>query len=96
MNKLLDRKRVAGYLEEGLRERPERVCGNYIGGVRKTEEGYGKFFNPKIGEASHNSELMVNRRKEYREKNEAKRQGAIAAKRAQIEQLQNEIDEMSR
>lgn len=31
------------YLENGLQESPEHPCGKYIGGMRKTENGYNKF-----------------------------------------------------
>ncbi len=96
MRNLLEQNRVKKYLEDGLKENPERPCGKYIGGVKETEEGYKKIFSTAVGQASHNSELMVNRRKELRESIEAKKQKEIANKRAQIQKLQNEIDDMSR
>lgn len=96
MRKLLDQKRVIKYLEDGLQETPEQPCGKYIGGVKPTEKGYGKFFSLSVGRASHNSDLMINRRREYRESIEAKKQSGIANKKAQIQQLQSEIDDMSK
>ena len=39
---------------------------------------------------------MINRRREYRESIEAKKQSEIANKKAQIQQLQSEIDDMSK
>lgn len=94
MKGLLDKQRVERYLESGLQENPEIPCGKYIGGINQTEKGYGKFFSTIVGQASHNSELMVNRRQEYRQRLEAQKQQVIAAKKAQIEKLQNEVNTM--
>ena len=96
MNKLLDKQRVETYLENGLRETPEQPCGKYIGGVRQTEKGYSKFFSIIVGQASHNSKLMINRRQEHRSRIEIQRQKAIASKKAQIEKLQSELDSMEK
>lgn len=96
MEGLLDKQRVERYLESGLKETPEQPCGKYIGGIRQTEKGYGKFFSTIVGRASHNSELMVNRRQEHREMLERQKQKAIADKKAQIEKLQNELDSMEK
>ncbi len=96
MNRLLDKKRVERYLENGLQETPEKPCGKYIGGIRQTEKGYGKFFSTIVGKASHNSQLMVNRRREHREMIEKQKQKAIADKKAQIERLQSELDCMEK
>lgn len=96
MKNLLEQNRVNKYLEEGLKENPERPCGKYIGGVKETEEGYKKIFSMIVGQASHNSELMVNCRRELRESIEAKKQAEIAKRKAQIQKLQSEIDDMSR
>lgn len=94
MKDLLDKQRVERYIENGLQETPEQPCGKYIGGVRHTEKGYGKFFSIIVGQASHNSELMINKRKERRSMIEAKRQKDIADKKAQIARLQSEIQSM--
>lgn len=96
MNKLLDKQRVERYLETGLQEEPEQPCGKYIGGVEQTEKGYGKFFSTIVGQISHNSKLMVDRRQERRAMIEAKRQKDIADKKAQIERLQSEIDSIEK
>jgi hypothetical protein len=96
MKELLDKQRVERYLESGLQETPEQPCGKYIGGVRQTERGYGKFFSTVVGRASHNSDLMINRRKEHREMIELQRQNAIENKKAQIKKLQSELDSMER
>lgn len=96
MRYLLNKKRVNQYLENGLQESPEHPCGKYIGGMRKTENGYSKFFNIDAGIASHNSRLMVERRRENREKMEQKKRMEIDRKRAEIQKLQSEIDDMYR
>ncbi len=96
MKGLLDKQRVERYLESGLQETPEQPCGKYIGGVRQTERGYGKFFSTVVGKASHNSDLMVKRRQERREMIEAQKQKAIADKKAQIKKLQIELDSMEK
>lgn len=97
MKLLLEKKRVERYLEDGLKETPEVPCGKYIGGVMRSEENeYEKFFSTPVGEASHNSDLMVNRRKEYRENLEIKRQQDIAKKQQEIIRLQQEVDQMGR
>lgn len=96
MRYLLNKKRVNQYLENGLQESPEHPCGKYIGGMRKTENGYNKFFDIDAGIASHNSKLMVERRRENREKMEQKKRMEIDRKRAEIQKLQSEIDDMYR
>ena len=67
MKDLLNREKVEELLKMGLQEMPALYCGNYVGGVRKTEEGYRKFFSKSVGMAVHNSDLFVNRRKEIEE-----------------------------
>lgn len=96
MKSLLDKQRVERYLETGLQEEPKMPCGKYIGGVRQTENGYGKFFSTVVGRVSHLSDLMVNRRKEHRAALEARKLQAIEAKKAQIEKLQSELQEMEK
>lgn len=94
MKKLLDKQRVEKYLENGLQETPEKPCGKYIGGVRQTEKGYDKFFSTAVGQASHNSKLMRNRRQERKAMIEV--QKAIADRKAKIKKLQSEIDSMEK
>ena len=93
---LINEKRVERYLETGLQEEPELPCGKYVGGIFKTEKGYEKLFDPDIGKKSHNSLLMRNKRCEHREMIRASRQREIDEKNAQIEKLQNEIDDLYR
>ena len=96
MKSLLDKQRVEKYLQAGLEEMPERPCGKYIGGVMKTEKGYRKFFSQEVGKASHYSNLMINRRKEYKENLEIKKQKEIKRREDKIKTLQEEINNMSR
>ena len=96
MRSLLNRQRVEKYIENGLQETPEVPCGKYVGGIMRTEEGYKKYFNEKIGRASHNSPLMVARRQKNREEIEARRRRAIDYKKEQIARLQGEIEDMER
>lgn len=97
MENLLERNRINKYLEDGLTENPRIPCGKYIGGVgRNNENRYTKFFTAKVGEASHQSPLMVKRRVEHREKMENNRKMIIAEKQAQIQKLQSEIDDINR
>ena len=93
---LLDRDRVERYLEMGLQETPELPCGKYVGGIMKTKEGYRKFFNEKVGRASHNSPLMIQRRQRHREEEEDIKRRRIADKKDEIARLQGEIDEMEK
>ena len=60
------------------------------------EGRYTNFFNESAGIASHNSHLMVNRRQELKEKQEAKRLNDIENKKVQIEKLKQEIDDLSK
>ena len=94
MRYLLSQRRVKEYLERGLQETPGIPCGEYIGGVMKTDEGYKKFFSGPVGEASHYSSRMISKRENYRASLEASKQREIAEKQAQIAKLQSEIDNM--
>lgn len=91
MKNLLDRRRVERYIDTGLQEKPNHPCGNYIGGVIETEQGYRKYFSQTIGERVHNSTQMIRKRQEYRELKERARQQQIRNKQAQISQLQDDI-----
>lgn len=96
MKELLNRQRVERYLERGLQETPEQPCGQYIGGIMEKEGGYCKFFSTIVGQASHNSPIMVAQRNEERARIESIRQKIIADKKAQIEKLQRELESMER
>ena len=66
---LLNKDRVNGYLERGMQANPEVLCGKYVGGIRKNEEGqYEKVFDTNIGVMSHNSLEMLNKRKKEKER----------------------------
>lgn len=95
---LLDKQRVESYLERGLQDSPNIPCGMYIGGIKQTQEGYGygKFFSTVVGRASHFSDSMIDKRREHKEALEAKRLKAIEAKRAQLDKLRSEIEEMQK
>ncbi len=96
MKGLLNEKRVNSYLERGLQENPEQPCGNYVGGVRLTERGYGKVFDAKIGKMIHEALPMKLKREEYRRRQEQEKQDSIARKKAEIERLQQEINDIQK
>ena len=96
MKELLKKTRVEKYLEDGLKDVPEIPCGKYVGGIRKINDQYRKFFSQDIGLASHESDLMKGRRKELKEKISREKEEKIAEKREQILALQKEIDEMEK
>ena len=81
MKDLFNKKRITKYLESGLIENAETPCGNYVGGIRQTENGYEEFFSPEIGKQVHNSPFMQKCRKEHNESVE---------KREQQKSIQNE------
>lgn len=96
MKGLLNKSRVESYLENGLQEMPQRPCGQYIGGLRQTEDGYKKIFDAYIGRKSHNSSQMVEKRRERRKQIEDIKRRQIDDKKAQIRKLQAELDDMHR
>lgn len=94
MKGLLNQKRVEKYLDRGLQENPDKPCGKYIGGVKEIDNRYRKFFNPEVGKASHNSEFMIDRRKQVREMEERGKQKLREDKKAQIQKLEEELREL--
>lgn len=94
MKKLLNMKRVTEKLNMGLQEKPEKPCGNYVGGIKRTERGYQKFFRTDVGERVHNSEEMKNKRNKYREEKRANKEKEIDRRKEEISRLQSEIDEL--
>lgn len=99
MEKLFQKKRVERYLEQGLSDRPETPCGNYIGGVCYLKDGkLQKYFAENIGKAVHYSPSMVNKRNRHREeqRRQSERSRIIAEKNRQISKLQEEIQDLSR
>ena len=95
MKLLLRQSRVEDYLSMGLQDNPNRLCGEYIGGVRKTEKGYEKIFDVKAGKEAHQRPEMVLKRAQYKEKIEKRKQNQISRNRDEINRLQEEIEEWS-
>ena len=96
MQLLFDRNRVYRYLRQGLEENPDIPCGKYIGGIMKKDDRYTKFFDRRIGIASHYSNLMREKRMEYRRQERIKRGEQISKKVEQIIDLKDDIDNLSR
>ncbi|MDD7022921.1 MAG: hypothetical protein PUI29_10195 [Aeromonadales bacterium] len=94
MKKLLNMKRVTEKLNNGLQENPDVPCGNYVGCIKKTENGYQKFFARPIGEIVHNSQEMKEKRLRYREQKEKYKQQEIDRRKEEIKKIQNEIDQL--
>lgn len=96
MKNLLNRTRVEKYMQDGLKEQPDVMCGNYVGGIKLIENQYKKYFDIQVGKASHNSLEMMNRRKRYRESQEIAKQQQIRERQEKIQKLQSEIDDLSK
>lgn len=94
MTDLMDKKRVAKYLSNGLDENSPNPCGKYIGGMQQAPNNYIKFFYGPAGRASHYSPSMVAERQKQRIEMEQRKQQAIMNKRAEIARLQNELNSM--
>ncbi len=94
MKYLLDKKRVERYLQSGLKENAEQPNGIYIGGVGVRENGYYKFFNERVGKASHHSDYMKGKRQQHREREEEQKRRYKERLKSQIEKLQDELDRM--
>lgn len=87
MKALLNEKRLDKYLNDGLKNNPKIPCGNYVGAVLWTEQGYKKFFREDDGISSHFSEKMISKRLELmkRRQNSINRQlEDLDKKRAQL------------
>ncbi len=93
---LLNQKRVERYLASGLEEQPEIPCGEYVGGIRFKNNSYTKYFDTDVGAKVHFSKEMSEKRAEYKLHQEQKRQNIINSKKAMIQKLQEEIDEIER
>ena len=96
MKALLNEKRVNEYLERGLQENSEQPCGNYVGGVRTTDNGYKKVFDPVVGKMVHESLEMKQKREKNRARQEQIKQEGIDRRKAEIERLQQEIEDMEK
>lgn len=94
MKSLLSQKRVEEYLNRGLQDNPEIPCGKYVGEITMGNKGYSKFFKTRLGQASHNSPEMVEERQIMNELKRKYQEKVAAEKRAQIAQLQSELDDM--
>ncbi len=96
MKALLNEKRVNEYLERGLQENSEQPCGNYVGGVKTKDNGYKKVFDPVVGKMIHESLEMKQKREKNRAKQEQIKQEGIDRRKAEIERLQQEIEDMEK
>ena len=96
MGRLLDKKRVDKYLEDGLKENSILECGNYVGSIERKENKYTKCYNVNIGKAVHNSGFMIQKRNENRMQDEERRQRSIEDKQRRIDMLKQEIEELSK
>lgn len=93
---LLKQSRVEEYLSKGLQDEPDRPCGKYIGGIQMTSNGYGKVFNQSLGQLAHNTYEMRMERLIHKRNEEQRKAVEIAKKRSQIDELQEQIDELSK
>lgn len=86
MKGLLNKKRVTGFLEDGLKENPIKPCGNYIGGIIEDEKtgDYVEDFSNKVGIAVHNSPKIVEFRKAYIEQMRKKAASQVNNSNTQI------------
>ena len=96
MRGLLKQSRVEEYLSKGLQDETDRPCGKYVGGIQMTSEGYRKIFNQKLGQLAHNTYEMRMQRAIHKRNEEQRKAAEIAKKRRQIDELQGQIDELSR
>lgn len=96
MTELLKENRVRDNLNKGLQDCPDRLCGNYMGGVEFYEQRqkYSKYFNYDVGAIVHNSDKMLNKRARYKQKIEQRKQEQIQEKKNRINKLQNEINDL--
>lgn len=91
---LMKESRVEEYLDKGLQDNPDRPCGIYIGGVKETNNGYGKFFDQDVGYAAHNTPEMLRKRENYKTKIEAEKRARIERINKEISKLQEERDSL--
>ena len=96
MKDLLNQSRVLQYLQEGLKDNPERPCGKYVGSIQNIDGQYRKIFDPNLGQMSHNSPEMVDKRQKYQEMMQESRNRKIERKRNEINRINGEIDLLSR
>ena len=104
LNELLDRSRVGRYLKISEKTIPEindeiartgnnRIypCGRYVGGVKETEDGFSKVFDPEVGRYCHELPEMQQEREEKRNLRIERQQEEIARRRAEIDGKKAEL-----
>lgn len=94
MEELLNRDRVDRYLENGMRERSDLECGNYVGGLGIKDGIYEKYFDKSIGRIIHNSKYIRLKRREYMNRKEAERKEKIEHREGEIKNLENQLKEL--
>lgn len=96
MSQLLNQKRVMDYLNRGKSDEIQKYpCGNYVGGVKRNEEGkLIKVFDSQAGKESHNSPYMQQLRSQERAKREQANARRKAEIEAQIQSAQNELENL--
>ena len=94
MKSLLSERRVNDYLTNGLKDTTERPCGQYIGGVRRTENGYGKFFDMKAGREAHFTPKMNWIRDRDKQMKINAMRSEIETKRSEIKTKRSEINKI--
>lgn len=95
MKGLLNKNRVDRYIRDGLQEKPEVECGNYVGEIIQEDGKYKKAFRGEIGQIVHNSSFMKEKRIENERRIEQLKQKNIEEKKAQIDRLNKEIQDLS-
>lgn len=87
---LLNRSRVKSYIERGLLDNPDVLCGNYVGGIETNPDGsFGKNFDSFIGTYVHNMPAVRQARAQYQERKRIER-----AKQARREELYKELQDL--
>ena len=104
LEELLDQDRVQRYLKISEKTIPEindeiartgntRIypCGRYVGGVKETDRGFSKVFDPEVGRYCHELPEMQQQREEKRNSRIARQQAEIARKEAELAKLKAEL-----
>lgn len=104
LEELLDQDRVQRYLKISEKTIPEindeiartgntRIypCGRYVGGVKETDRGFSKFFDPEVGRYCHELPEMQQQREEKRNSRIARQQAEIARKKEELARLEAEL-----
>ena len=104
LEELLDQDRVQRYLKISEKTIPEindeiartgntRIypCGRYVGGVKETDRGFSKVFDPEVGRYCHELPEMQQQREEKRNSRIARQQAEIARKKEELARLEAEL-----